>query len=733
MAVSSALFGFGFSGVFLSILDPKAIPKVVARAAAAAPWAMAGGFLLFNLIPVEPFLLMQDGTQWLWFVLALLCLAIPFFSVGIAVGALFSEFSADIHRIYMFDLVGAGVGSALTVWAIPQFGGVGAIACAALLAAFGALALSFRASRVVRVCNVIAVFGLALALPWADRALPLRVSRDKGVRGGEFSRAVRDQHFHLETRWTPDSRVDVFELGPGMRHITIDAGASTVRLASEGLWNSLRQTTEESFFYRLKPRSRALVVGSGGGRELLIGLKAGASELVAVEVNAALNDLLLTSQADFTSRIAFDPRVRLITDEGRSFLERDRSKYDLIHFPHTISNAAVTSGSLALAESYLMTREAFHAYFEHLNTSGLLLITRPEAHLPRLVVTLREVSRVPDLSQRILIWRSPSDGLAFHAGLAVRNAAFTREEVEAFQAELLTRKLEPLYLPGQSEGLYSELLRAADVRQVQLPFAALLYPSSDDRPFFNQRSELSKLRWSDWAEIFGRDRQVRNAVEERPIAEVALWLMLIISVIMGAAILLAARFQRRDSQHHLAALSLAFAALGLGYIVLELSWVQRLTLFLGRPVIVFATVLPVLLIASGLGGLFARRFTERRMPMVACIAVALLAGVSYFATVWICAAALAAPLGIRIFIAALCVFPTGFVMGAPFPLLLHQVQKTQPRNVPWAWGVNGFASVVGSVLAVSVGMSFGYNVVSAIGVLAYAVAAVASRALLLTR
>jgi hypothetical protein len=730
MAVSSALFGFGLAGVALSLSRRAVDEATVARAATSTPVAVAAGFALFNAIPFEPFSLGVDHAQWLWFPLALLSLAAPFFAAGLAVAATLSRNASQVHRLYLFDLVGAGLGGLATVVLVPQLGGTGAVLFAGALTAGGALLLSLEAKRPYAWVNAALSAALLAAVPVADEVLPLRISRDKVIRGGQFALAVKDPKFHLETRWTADARVDVFQLSPKVRHVTIDAGASTLRLASAGLYEALGDDNEEAFFYRLFPNARALIVGSAGGRELLIGLHAGAGALVGVEVNSALNALLLGSQADFTGRIAFDPKVRLVTDEARSFLERDPTKYDLIHCPHTISNASLASGSLTLAESYLMTREAFEAYFAHLKAGGVLLITRPEAHLPRLFATLRAVSGTADLSERVVAWRAPAEGLSFDSGVAIKTTAFTAEEVQGLAAELQRQKLEPLYLPGAGAGLYRDLLVAPHVEQVPVPFATLLFPATDDRPFFNQRVSLSELTFRDLADVFSRGKKSRSALEDRPVAEAAILVLLIQATLLGllAIVVPLAVFRRRAlSSEGRGKTLVAFAALGLGYIVLELAFVQRLTLFLGRPVVVLATVLPALLIASGLGSGFSRRFVEPRAPWLACLAAGVGALISAALSALVAKVALSAIEPLRVALALVVLAPAGFMMGMPFPLLVSRLEERYPERIPWAWGINGFASVVGSVLAIVIGMAFGYSVVLVVGVVSYAVAAVAVR------
>ncbi|MCP4579104.1 MAG: hypothetical protein GY846_22755, partial [Deltaproteobacteria bacterium] len=237
------------------------------------------------------------------------------------------------------------------------------------------------------------------------------------------------------------------------RSILIDGGTAVTRLAHPG--KAIHALTpgedDESFFLRRFLAPSVLVVGSGGGREVLLALRNRASHVEAVEINPAINRIVTGDMAAFLGRLFENPKVKLFTDEARSFLSRSKERYDVIHCPHTISNAAMASGSLSLAENYLLTVEAFGDYMSHLRETGLVLITRPEAHLPRLFSTARaalEAQSKGPISSRVIAWRRPSPGLSFYAGFALRQVPFSKDEIQRFAALLKKQNLEPLYLPG---------------------------------------------------------------------------------------------------------------------------------------------------------------------------------------------------------------------------------------------------------------------------------------------
>ncbi len=520
------------------------------------------------------------------------------------------------------------------------------------------------------------------------------------------------------------------------RNVLIDGGTALTRLVHlERPISDLKPADdEESFFLRLFPSPQVLVVGSGGGREVLLALRSKASAVTAVEINPAINKLVTEQMADFTGHVYDDPRVKVYTDEARSFLRRSPDKYDVIHCPHTISNAAMTSGSLSLAENYLLTLEAFVDYLEHLSDKGVVLITRPEAHLPRLFSTVREAWKGPawsGMASCVMAWRRPSSDLSFYAGAAFRRVPFTPSEIQNFSLLLDRAGLEPLYLPGKvMKEPYQSLAQGIEINAVPLPFAAILAPATDDRPFFNRRVSFSQIRWSDLRDVFSSGPKGRLALEERPVAEAALLVLLVESI--GLALLFIVMpvmmFQRRPMEKERQSwILIAFFFLGLAYIVVEVGLIQRLTLYLGRPAVVFATVLGTLLISSGMGSAFSRRLSGK--GAAACVA-ALSAGLIVFFVSRVLPPILQETLAwsqeLRVMLVIFFLALPGLVMGMPFPLLIHQLNKRHSEQIPWAMGINGFASVIGSIGAVVLGMISGWAFTLFVGVSCYLLAALAA-------
>ena len=735
MVVSTALFGLGFAGVFLALRKRAEIvtTRLIAIAAVGTPIAFTLGYWLYNVVPFEPFSLGEDSRQWLYLPLCYLAVTLPFFFSGLTIAAVLTRHASKVHRLYLYDLVGAGLGSLAVIALLPLLGGSGTILAAAVVAALAAALLANEHERRYAIAALVIAALLAAATPLADSLIPVRISSNK-----RSDQILADADRVIDTRWNTMSRVDLIKHGRQLseRVILIDAGTALTRLAHPGApLDRLSPTaTEEGFFLDLFTEPNVLVVGSGGGREVLVALRNGAGKITGVEINPAINQMV-RDMADYTGDLYNHPRVNIFTDEARSFLRRSSDRYDIIWCPHTISNAALASGSLSLAENHLLTIEAFADYLAHLGDDGILLITRPEAHLPRLFSTIRAAFAAAGRDQittSIVAWRERqrNQPLAFKAGVAVRMRPFTGDEVTALVNRMSHLRIEPLYVPNDvGAAPYHDILTAADLDDVELPFASILTPATDDKPFFNQRVAFTDVGWSDLAALFSQGKRGRAAIEERPIAEASLLLLLIEAILLALVFivlpLLVFRRRALAGAGRVQTL-LCFTALGLGFIVVEIGFIQRFTLYLGRPVIVFSTVLGTLLVLSGLGSAFAARFKGDGVAWRACAAAAVVVLVTALLTPIVVQASLAWPGWLRILATGLMLAPAGFVMGMPFPLLVRQLEASYPERIPWAWGVNGFASVAGSIGAVILGMTIGFTGVLVCGVVAYVAAAIAA-------
>jgi hypothetical protein len=751
LVISTALLGFGAAGVTLALWTHLREKADLSRSLSLCSLCFSGStllsFWLMQHIPFDPFSLAIDRSQFLFMPLYQLVVALPFFCSGLGISLLLTRNAAQITRVYAFDLVGAGLGCALIAFTLPHFGGSGSVVLAAFTGTLAALCFSLPGRRVLAAGSVVAAALLLAASFHAGQWLPIHINSHK----------QRSSASPIYSAWNMLSLVQVYESPakadqPGSRRLVIDAGVAVTGIQDlrPGVRTVVEQRPESidddsDIVYVGKPAAHVLIIGSGGGDQVLEALKQKAASITAVEINPAINDIVANRMNDYWGGLFRQPEVHLVTDEGRSFLRRSQEKYDAIISVHTISNAAVASGALSLTENYVLTREAFDDYLDHLTPDGILFFTRPEAQIPRLLTTAREsfaARHLGPVTGHIFAFKngaaaevSPGRG-SFAAVFLLQKSEISSRQLEQIR-QVLKHDSGPgftpqiLYSPdgpadpSKRNSIYYEIARAPDLGAVYSRSDAQLAPATDDKPFFNQHMRWSRLRWGTVVDLFSQAKPSdrRLALEDRPIAEVTLLVLLAQSAVVAAVCILLPLvvFRRQGAweQGSLAWLAY-FAALGLGYIMVEIALLQRFLLFLGQPIYTYAVILAGLLIFTGAGSWAAGRMKESR-SLSGPLAVALIVVVmTALLTPPVFQFFLGYPLAARIVVSMVLVAPLGFALGMPVPLGLRLANAQSTSLAAWAWGINGFFTVVGTVLALILGMMFGFRIVLLLAALCYA-------------
>jgi spermine/spermidine synthase len=738
LVISTALLGFGASGVALALwtgLRERApLDRTLALLAGGFALATVGSFWAMQHIPFDPF--SQQGAlahDAVMLPLYYLALAFPFFWSGLAIALLLTRGAHQVNRLYAADLLGAGAGCAALAAIMPLVGGSGTVLLASAFAFLAAAIFGFREARLVTT-TALALGLVALALaPLGDRILPITVAASKS----HPILPAPPRPAPIYTAWNAISRVDVYALaadpdkgwpGPGIG-IVIDGGTAATGMGdlSAGLQHWLKSADYHppGLAYVGKERPRVLILGSGAGREVLEALYYKASSVTAVEINPIINDIVSRRMRAALGGLFDDPAVHLVTAEGRSFVRRSTETYDAILSVYTFSNAALTAGSLGMAENYMFTREAIADYLDRLSLDGVLLIARPPSQVARLFTTTREVfersgrgSPAPHLLAfrgPLMPWGPRND----HTVFMLKKSPWTRTEVSSLVERLSAgggpsgarSAPEILYSPFHAKaatrysGLYYEILSAPDLERFYAAQPFDISPSTDDRPFFNQQARWSRLAFR------GLNQTGTSAGTE----SMLILLLVQATVIAGLLILFPlVRFSRQGLRTAGCWSYLVyFAGLGLGFIMIEIALLQRFTLFLGEPIYAFAAVLGSLLVFTGAGAYLGERLSRRADAGIGVAVTAVLVFLAVTAVGMPRVFDMTLGLGLpwRVIISAGLVAPLGLVLGMPFPLGLVAVGAGAPALVPWAWGVNGFFTVIGSVIAMLLGMMFGFSTV----------------------
>lgn len=692
------------------------------EARSAGRYAALGG--LSGLL-LAAFAVLTAPYSVLWLLLTLV--VVPFLFIGMAITVLFADHASASPRLYLADLLGAGLGALLAVPLLNLLGGVnGVLAAGVGLAAAGLLVGSRRFSAVSQeraealttsqealgmnrwLAAVVLLASLALL---AANTLSGFLTVDMSALSADkpIVESLQGQGRIVATRWDAFARSDLVAPGDGGPYrLYIDGGAGSIMPPAENndfLWQDIGL-----FPFATEQPQRVFVIGPGGGLDVWFGLQSGAEEIVAVEVNGASIDLVRQFAA-YNGDLYGQPQVRVVRDEGRSVLRREERQYDLIFMSQLVTQAAERSG-YALVEDKALTVEAFHDYLDHLDAQGMLALKLyDEPTLTRALATalaaLRErgVSDDAQALTHVMAFVDPGANPPIPL-LMVRNSPFSREDSLSLGAVAQQVGFTPLFLPQALAQPPLEAVAAGEMpfSQIVAGAEADISPARDNRPFFYQFEH-------------GLPESLQPLLAG-----------LAVVVFAGAALVLRAQGRQPAGRAFVRIAPLYFAALGLGFIMLEVAVIQQTRLFLGHPTLAVAVTLATLLVGGGLGSELAGRLVSgsSRPPLWAPLAVAGL-GLAWL-LLWplLSEAFVGAQQGARLALVVVGLAPLALVMGIPFPLGLRALSGEasfhSDRHVALAWAVNGIMSVVGSALAVSLAMLWGFTTVVAAALVSYVVA-----------
>ena len=708
LAISLALFGSGASGVFLYVarprLDEARTAQLMAVFSALFGAATVDGLVVIlshPLNPAAPGLGTLASLAWIYGAAAL-----PFFFSGCVVTLAITAWAREISRLYLFDLGGAAAGCLVLVPALGWLGAVDTVLSVAALALLGGLLLSRR-----RWLLPLVVVATALVpLNRATGMLALRESKGLSEQGVLFS------------RWNSFSRVTVVQPeDPDRQLIFIDSDAATViyRDGGDTARHPELRDRIEALAYHLGGRDKVLIIGPGGGVDVIIARLHGAREVTAVELNPLVARDVMSSEPflGFSGRLYQQPGVRLEVDDGRSFLRRSREQHDLIVATMVDTWAATAAGAFALSENNLYTVEAFSDYLERLSPDGILSVTRwhqsPPDQLLRLVTLGREALAARgahEPGRHFVVVRGPAEGMPLTtATLLLKKSPFSPEQVERAEAFARRLGLELLYTPRtRPPNDLTRLITAGDPAALWRAFPSNISPPRDNSPFFFQSVRLEKLVSRRWALGEWRRTNLGTVVL---FGLVAITSLVVVAFILGPLLAVRRRLRATPRQGRLPFL-LYFATLGAGFIVVEVVLLQKCVLFLGHPAYALTVVLFAILLFSGLGSLLSGRIPEdalsRALPRVILLVVALIVGsVLVLSPLFYALVHLGA--GWRVVVTVLFLAPLGLALGMPMPTGIRILTRRAPELIPWAWGVNGAASVLGSVGAIALAMVWGFD------------------------
>ncbi len=674
-------------------------------------------------------------------VVSLTCL-LPFLLAGILLSHMFTEYSAFSGRLYFSDLSGAALGTVLVI-AFLQWGGAvnTAVVCGIIVAAGLAVNMAAERNRAGAVMGGVVLLVIAGALVGnvSRRVVDLpRLPMKNDPLAKPLYQELNDPRVKLEySEWDAFARTDVTVeadadgvLRPTSdRYIYTDGEVPTNMLAFDGDLGKLKPRLSRFiglFPFRMQRPDSCLLIGPGGGLDVLLALMVGTRHIEGVELNPAI-PRIVRRYRDFAGPVYDYANVSIKVDEGRSYVRRSQKQYDLIYMALT-KTATTASTSLALVESYAHTVEAFGDYYDHLSADGCLaFVCQSNLVLLRTFLTALEA-----LQERGIARAEALDHLAvisvqrrFYGRGPYRHLLLMfRKPLEPERSAYLARQaialgFEPGYFPGAFEPqpfswlteerlstpefvarFSGEMWRASGLH-------VNLVPCTDDKPFVFDFT-------------YGIPRQFKWLVGVVGAAVVVL------AILAGMVLLRLPSFGA--SLRPVGCAFLYFALLGAGFMLVEVCLVQKLIQYLGYPVLALSVILFALLLGSGSGSYVSQAYRPRALMRWAALAALVVTGLVVGLEALLPAvidATLHWQILARCVLTMLLLFGLGFFMGMPFPIGLRIVGQWHEMVIPWVWGLNGLTSVLGSVGAMTLAKLFGFSVVLMVGAAIYLVAAVA--------
>lgn len=752
MAVSLAMFGTT-AGAVTVFLAPRFF------VAQTAPRHMGAASLLFALTAAGSFLVLVHTrfvpeVSWaaldaITFIYAVA--SIPFLFTGICIALALTRFPARVGSLYAADLAGASLGC---------------LALGAVISTTDAATTAFLVAWLGAAAAVCLAAGRG-SPPWLSGLACLGLGAlvvFSGVRANRQDPLVRLQWARgnsepvpLYEKWNSFSRISVvgdstaasrlhtWGLSPayGARPVgrqlvlTNDAGGGAFLTAFDGDLAPLQFHRYDiaSVVHHLRPATSVLIVGAGGGRDVLAALNFGQPSITAVEINGSVVQAVNGRFGPFTGHLDRQQGVEFVTADARSFVARQPGAYGVLQFSFVDTWAGSAAGAFALSENSLYTMQAWEAFLDGLQPTGLISVTRYYfSDLPaefyrlfNLATSVLRTRGAVDPARHIVILRHVRPRA--HPS-AAQNRRWPHYDIgtmlvspsplsqqDLLRIEQLASGLDFDIMHSPTGGLDEQFLRLAAGAEPGVLTSAPgvdISPPTDDRPFVN--SLLSPGHLLD-ENLLGRGNLDSNRTALFLLASLLLFVLLLAGSFVVVPLMVSG--PRRGAWPHLG----YFCAIGAGFMLVEISMMQRLTVFLGHPTYGLSIVLFTLLLSGGVGSLLTQRIGASRLAQLAppqlLVPVAVL-----LATGWICqpvmhaCAGQATPIRIAAAMALLC--PSGILMGMAFPLGMRQAQVQARELTPWLFGVNGAVSVCAAVLAAVVSLVYGISATFWLGVLAYA-------------
>lgn len=666
----------------------------------------------------------------------LLCTA-PFVLSSMILCILFLNWPQRAGATYGADLLGAAFGCIGCVILISYFSAPQVILMACLSCILAAMLFHLEHSRL----NALLLLAGFIVLIVFSNSL-FQVVQTKRYSEITFLK--------LYEKWSPLSRITVFPeesnpieknirpFGWGMSKmqqptpyfkqlwVEQDSSAGTPIVSFDGDYDKVNFLKYDitALPYYLRKKANVFILGVGGGRDVLTALVFKNKHITGVDVHPIMVDLVRNRFADYAGHIYKNSNVNIFVAEGRSFLAKSNKTYDIIQIPLIDSWSATVAGAFAMTENTLYTSEAFTTYLQHLSGQGLLSITRfyytPENQTIKTALLARtalESLGIPSPGRNMVIIKNVGPTTSV-ATLLVKRSPFAKEEIDEIKKLAKNLAFEIVYLPSDplNAPLFEKALTTNNLNQFVKDYYYDIRPTSDNRPFFFQMFYPSKIK-----DLLINNKAISGQVFNY-YGVAVLYFLLMISVALVLLFYIAPFLFSNKPQKPSLRWGIYFIMLGLGFMFIEIPFVQIGAVYLESPIYGLSVSLFGLLFFGGMGSIFSSRFQQKNSLKILKICLSIIVLLTFtlpfdfnflmhhtYGNIW--------PQKFILFLALS--LPIALCMGVALPIGIRIVQAECALNIPWFWALNGAASVLGSIIAMAVAVSFGYSVALFLGMIAY--------------
>ena len=727
LLISLAILGLGAGGIYVHKRFEKwaalSYEKILPAASGLMALSTIGVTLSITKIP---------GVNQI--LIAALLAFLPFFFAGIFISASFRLFGEKSPQLYAADLIGASLGAILVIPLLRQ----GGINTNLFVAFIGSLPMGFlmhwkffdKYRKMIAYAVITGLFALSLGNAFTRFLGEIPLGKGAHKEMVHLLAHPGSKVKVVDFRWSAFGRTDLVEdeNNPNETALFVDGTAGTTMYRFNGdLKNSSLDglTQFPGYFpFDLLPateKEKILVIGSGGGREVLVALVGGAKEITAVEVNGDLVDLV-KKYSHFNGGIYNGyPGVKVVVEEGRNFVRRTNENFDIIMLSIPVTKTSRSPEGFALTENFLFTVESINDYLDHLNPNGrLVIVAHQDIEVFRLAFTALAALRKRGIETTSAMKYMYTVGPEAFPILVLKKSPLTPAEAQRVHLNMHKNGYSSLasfipYIPqvkhaiSLGEGIYSEheMLNQA----LYLMAEGAVTPEQ-----LIQRANLD-IRWvTDEDPFFYKFELGMPSVI----------VLLLASSLIAAILVWFIRPKNNGEGNKLKNPILfffLFSFLGIGFMVIEVPLIQKFILFLGQPVYAMAALLFSLLIGAGIGswvsGSFWNQKTLSKLRFSSLI-VAIVAGLYVLFLGKILNIFLGSPFPLRVLISFLLLSPLGFFMGMPFPLGIKLLKSMGlDSHIPKMWGANGICSVLGSVLAIAMAINYGFSNALIFGAILY--------------